>query len=303
MLFKQINLPTNPSSDTGGRPKGSPITYAKTCGIVKDFPYAVCTFDDVPFNPNEFLDGALLQCTVNANGELCPPSDPDSRPYYFFVRSASRNDDGTFRTTIFSKFDRTSAGGFDAGEYQFDESLIDAIFSGPFSRNGVLLYPNILQSVDLLNTPSDPFAVGRTRLMGCDFATSTPLLPMLGAQVPHVTHVIFHTVYADGNLRRAFKLPVEHFVGFAGFSAAVPAGMRPANTPQVFTRNFTKFMTTDLASIPLPGETMPFTMSFLAAFSAARGPLTVGGLRHAGDVFDPADDLHGVQRWRRSAGW
>ena len=63
MLYKTINRPTNPSSDIGGRPKGSPITYAKTCGIVKDFPYAVCTFDDGSFNFNEFLDGALLQCT------------------------------------------------------------------------------------------------------------------------------------------------------------------------------------------------------------------------------------------------
>ena len=224
MLYKTINRPTNPSSDIGGRPKGSPITYAKTCGIVKDFPYAVCTFDDGSFNFNEFLDGALLQCTFNANGELCSPSDQGSCPYYFFIRGASRNEDGTLRTTIFSKFDRTSAGGFDAGEYQLDGSLIDAIFSGPFSRNGVLLYPNILQSVDLLNTPSDPFAVGRTRFMGCDFATSTSLRPMLGAQVPHVTHVTFHTVYADGNLRSAFRLPVEHFMGFAGLSAAVPAG-------------------------------------------------------------------------------
>ena len=75
MLYKTINLPTNPSSDTGGRPKGSPITYAKACGIVKDFPHAVCTFDDDSFNLNEFLDGAFLQCTVNANGEPCPPSD------------------------------------------------------------------------------------------------------------------------------------------------------------------------------------------------------------------------------------
>ena len=57
MLYKTINCPTNPSSDIGGRPKGSPITYAKTCGIVKDFPHAVCTFDDGSFNLNEFLDG------------------------------------------------------------------------------------------------------------------------------------------------------------------------------------------------------------------------------------------------------
>ena len=42
MLYKTFNRPTNPSSDIGGRPKGSPITYAKTCGIVKDFPHAVC---------------------------------------------------------------------------------------------------------------------------------------------------------------------------------------------------------------------------------------------------------------------
>ena len=88
MLYNTINLPTNPSSDTGGRPKGSPITYAKACGIVKDFPHAVCTFDDDSFNLNEFLDGAFLQCTVNANGEPCSPSDLGSCSYYFFIRSA-----------------------------------------------------------------------------------------------------------------------------------------------------------------------------------------------------------------------
>ena len=161
MLYKTINLPTDPTNNVGGRPKGSPTNYAKKYGMVKDYPFAVCTFDDDSFDVNESLDGALLQCNVNTNGELCPPSDPGSRPYFFFIRSASRDDDGSISVNIFSEFDRTLPAGFDAGEYHFEENIIDAIFSGPFSRNGVLLYPNFLTSAGPRGAPPGGRAASR----------------------------------------------------------------------------------------------------------------------------------------------